>query len=259
MLSVALMATPSLGMTTTEEDEVWITAMTPDEPETAVFYQGEQSIGLNVRFGQDYSYWSLDLDSPLFERYFPFTDYDDIKAGEWHAHALDLKPEALPGTYDIPVYLNCSNDNGSVNRIFDLQIILVQAWRVIDVHVPDGDDHKLSVKFETFVDFHNITILFGGDGDVGARDELIVMENVEPGVHTVETNVIQVESFPGNQQEISWDLMGVVDNRTLQKAEYNHNVSVSWGEKESPGFHGPLVLLAVIGVLVLTRWRTRKA
>ncbi len=98
--------------------------------------------------------------------------------------------------------------------------------------------------------FHNVTVLFGGDGNVGVEDERIVLEDLEPGEHTVKTRVTRVDSMPGNAQEVSWDLTGVVENRTIEKSEYNIPVDVSWGV---PGFDASLVLLAAVGALVMSR------
>jgi hypothetical protein len=246
---------PAAGLTTGGEDVVRVVATTPGEPDADVVYVGERAVDLLVQFGQDCQNWSVDLRSPLFLTWLRGVTCEEVKAGEGHHHWVELDPEAEPGTYDLTVHLNYSTDEGPVNSSYDFQLKLVRAWGVVDVHTPDGDDHHLSVTFETFVPFHNVTVLFGGDGDVGVADERLVLEDVKPGEHTVSTTVVEVESWPGNAQEISWDLTGVVDNRTLQKAEYNVHVDVSWGD--APGFGAPLVLMAVLVALGARRGRRR--
>ena len=243
----------SSGSVHGEEDIVKILAPIPGAPATDVVYVGEHHLRLSIISGQNCSNWSVELSNPLFITHLRGIARESIVEGKKISFSLEVDPDVDLGTYSFTVFINYSTDLGPVNSSYDFQLTLVKAWRVVDVHVPDGGDHKLSVTFETFVDFHNITILFGGDGNVGVEDERIVLEDVEPGEHTVKTTVVRVDSMPGNAQEISWDLTGVVDNRTLEKAEYNVNVDVSWGV---PGFDGPLVLLAVVGALVLARRRT---
>lgn len=246
----------SSGSVHGEEDFVKILAPIPGAPATDVVYAGEHHLRLSITNGQNCSDWAVELSSPLFITYLRGIARERLIEGKKVSFSLEVDPDADIGTYSFTVFINYSTDLGPVNSSYDFQLTLVNAWRVVDVHVPDAGNHKLSVTFETFVDFHNITVLFGGDGDVGVEDERIVLEDVEPGEHTVSTTVVRRESFPGNAQEVSWDLTGVVDNRTLEKAEYNINVDVSWGV---PGFNGPLVLLAAVSALVTVRlkreWR----
>lgn len=251
VVSILLLTTPALGVTTT--DEVWVTSTNPGEPMADVIYVGEGNVELTVRWGQNYSFWSMEVRSPLFLWQPPMGDWEDVEAGHSHSHSLPLDPAAEPGTYDYTVYLNCTSAEGPVNRTFEFRTTLVEAWRVVDVHVPDGDDRRLEVTVETYVEFHNITVLFGGDGNVGAKDEWFLLEDVQPGETTFKTKVVKVPSDPGNAQEISWHLIGVVDNRTLELSEYNVNVDVSWG---TPGLDGPLLMLALVGALLLARRRT---
>ncbi|MCJ2541190.1 MAG: hypothetical protein LN414_07975, partial [Candidatus Thermoplasmatota archaeon] len=194
-----------------------------------VVYIGEQGVNLRITFGQDCRDWTLEVKDPLFTTRHWGLHRVEVEAGKGIGTSLNLVPDVEPGTYDFIVYLNYSTDDGPVNSTYTFNLTIKRAWRVVDVHVPDGGDHRLSVTFETFVNFHNITVLFGGDGNVGVEDERIVLEDVEPGEHTVKTTAVRVDSMWGNAQEASWHLIGVVDNRTIEKMEYNVPVDVSWG------------------------------
>ncbi len=239
-------------------DEVRVTDKGSGGHETDVAYQGDQWMHLYVKFGQDCSNYTIDLKSPLFLTHIRGLNPRTIETGKVITYGLELDPQAAPGIYNFTAYFNYTTAGGEdVNSSYDFSLTLLQTWKVLDVHVPDGGDYRLSVTFETFLRFHNVTVLFGGDGNVGVEDERIVLEDLEPGEHTVKTKVIRVDSMAGNAQEVSWDLTGVVENRTLWKSEYNIPVDVSWG---IPGFDAPLLLLATVGALATTRlkreWRS---
>ena len=238
-----------------EEDFVKIGAPIPGAPATDVVYVGEHHLRLSITNGQNCSNWSVELSNPLFITHLRGNGRESLVEGKKRSFSLEVDPDADIGTYSFTVYLKYSTDQGPVNSSYDFQLTLVKAWRVVDVHVPDGGDHQLSVTFETFVRFHNVTVLFGGDGNVGVEVERIVLEDVGPGEHTVKTGVIRVDSMAGNAQEVSWDLTGVVENRTLLKSEYNIPVDVSWG---IPGFDAPLVLMAAVGVMLMMRKGRRR-
>jgi len=239
-----------------EDDVVCFTAMVPGRPVTDVIYYGERSVGLTLVFGHNCSNWSIEVSSPLFGHSLRGLNPEEIEAGKNIVSSIAVNPDASFRTYDVTAYLNYTNEEGeAVNRSYDFNLTLLPTWRMVDVHVPEGGDHQLSVTFETFRKFHNVTIHFGGDGNVGVEDERIVLEDVEPGNHTVRTTVVRVDSWAGNAQEVNWHIIGVVENRTLEKAEYNIPVDVGWG---IPGFAVPLVLLATVGAMLMMRKGRRR-
>ncbi len=228
------------------------TGMSDSELDDVVFI-GEQSVHLEFTSPCECRDLSVEMKDPIFETWLRGVARGEVEEGKKIRFGINMAPDVEPGTHDFNVWLNYTTDDGPVNRTYTFTLEVVKAWEVKDVHLPDGGDHELSVTFETFVDFHNITVLFGGDGDVGVKDEEIVLEDVKPGKHTVKTTVVKVDSPGWNTQEASWDLMGEVDNRTLQKARYNIPVDVSWGV---PGFDAPLLFIAAMMVLLVVRRRT---
>jgi hypothetical protein len=248
-VSIILWSMPVEG----EEDEVLILAYIPEEPITDVVYKGERCVVLSIFFGQNCTDWSWDIQDPLFITHPLTITKERVEAGKGRIYAIDIDPGAAIGTYDFTVYLNYTTEGGDlVNNEYDFTLHMKKSLEMVDVHVTDGRDHKLWVSFETFQPFSNVTVVFDGDGDVGIADERIVLENVEVGVHKVSTTVFQ-DPEGWSAQEVGWAVTGVVDNRTIEKGEYNIDVDVNWGPM--PGFDGPVLLMAAVFALILVRRR----
>ena len=164
---------------------------------------------------------------------------------------------------DIEVTFKDEMDIRDISLYFDNESVLPKCGfdgKVLrcGCDVEDGEHiARLNIARSGWPNTRTTTWKFTVDATPPPLDASLVEEKTDseegkenPGKYTVKTKVVQVESTPDNAQEISWDLRGVVDNRTLEKSEYNVNVDVDW---ETPGFDVPLVILAVLVSLVLAR------
>ncbi len=139
VLSIMIWSLPAHGEEGPGSDEVRITDGGSGGHETDVAYQGDQWMYLYVKFGQDCSNYTIDLKSPLFLTHIRGLNPRTIEAGKVKTIGLELDPQAAPGIYNFTAYFNYTTAGGEdLNSSYDFSLTLLQTWKVLDVHVPDG-------------------------------------------------------------------------------------------------------------------------
>lgn len=211
-----------------EEDEVYFG---PPDEETEIILVGSSAISLRVRFGQECSNYSLELESRLF--LFPTNSNRDgnVLANSTHGHMMILNSTAPPGEYHITIDLSYDNSDGArIFKTFNKTIYYLKALEIKKVSIPNNSNKRFSISVETFLEFDEFIVFFDSDGDIGIDPENLCYYNLSMGSHTFETRVFRAETREGGQ-EVGYYISAIYQNKSLVLTEKNIVVSIDWEEE----------------------------
>ncbi len=239
----------------------------PDQPEddiaffsrldnrTEVVYMGEYSICLDVYFAHNYTNWEVACESELFAHNLSGRNMRWNEGGHWHGHGIQLDRNQEPGVYPIPVYLNYTDDNGTlVRKVFDLQLTCIRVVELIDFWASGGELH-LSLELHAHCD--DLWVRFDTDGGLRVSPESHRRADVEPGRYEFTSDVTSGWNMVGDEDEVAYHIIAEIDGRTVEYARYN----IPPSEVMEGNYSGPIILavglvaLAVLLVFLFVRWR----
>lgn len=220
---------------TTEPDPVDVRLMYLDN-ETSVVYVGQSSIGLQVEFRENATDWEVETNSTLFQNNLDGKHLETANAGSGHGFLLDLVTTAVPGTYEVPVVVRYTDDEGTPQEYtFDLELDYLKAWRLLGFKISESD--QLVLEIETFLRFDTIQCEFDTDGSLLVDPVWQNMTWVTPGNYTF-TGQISKDPDPleGNADEVGYHLRGWVNGTFLELVEKNIDPADLDGSKDDPPF-----------------------
>jgi hypothetical protein len=212
---------------------------------TEIVYMGEWEIGLDVYFSQNHTNWEVACKSELFVGNLSGRTLETCEGPHWLGMGISLDRNERPGVYQIPVYLNYTDDNGTrVEKVFDLRLEYVKAVEIIDFRITRDDD--LEVELELFIPCDKLVVMFDTDGGLEVGRSRFSSELVEPGVYTFSTEleggtVMSRDDDP----EVAYHVLAHFGARTVEFSRYNvppEEVMVGGGIN--------IVLLALVVVLM---------
>jgi hypothetical protein len=214
-----------------EDNAVFMMGTEIENVESNYILQGQySSFCLEITLGYNISSWSVEVNSD--SRLLSFingTTNQFLEAGQGIGMSIDINPEASFGLHEVIVLLNYTKTSGEkVSKRFDLTVEFIDPLDIIEVHLPEGTDREISLSVRTFIPISNLTVMFGGDGDVWVEDESITLREISPGNYTYDTKIYYggLDSIGG--QQFSWHVVGHVDNRSFEFSEYNIPADIDW-------------------------------
>ena len=125
-----------------------------------------------------------------------------------------------------------------------------------NLKIPKEYERTFSLTVETFTDFDKLKVIFDSDGDIETEKDEIVLENISAGNYSFETKIYQIETFPGDAQELSYRIIGTIDSRTVELEDYNMPVKINWNGKdknktqEKNNFYFGIVIVIILIILI---------
>ena len=256
---------------TAEEDDMYFQKAGIIEIEkTNVTYVNEKELYLRIIFGNNCSHYTLEGKSPLFLH--PIFDMDNEKvvAGKIIEYPLNINPNAEVGKYLVIVYLNYTNENNiKVSNQFNLTITYNKSFEITELKLPTDSDRTFSLDIRTFVEFTKFKVMFDKDGDIVFDQQEFILENISIGNYTFKSKVFQFKSsfidLNWGSQEVGYDIIGKIENRTVRKYDANIPVKITWNsenKEEELRYQsisiGAIIILVIVIIIGIFYYRSKK-
>lgn len=219
------------------EDSLRFVDATKEEPEEVeyVFIGQYSSLTLEVKIGYNVSSWSLEVENnSLLLNFFNERYNEIIEATYWGFQDYNIDPEAEIGIHDLIFHLNYTKTSGDdVHKQFHLRVELIKPWEITKLELPKGSERDFTISVRTYISISNLTVNFGGDGDVEVEDESISLSQISPGNYTYQTRIRHGDFDAIDGQELSYHIIGQADNRTFELMEYNIPADIDWTMSET--------------------------
>jgi hypothetical protein len=236
--------------TCAEEDDIYFGKRFQ---ETDVIMVGDDSICLFIKFGQTSTNYSIALESPLF--IYPLIDHSNTtkQAGTTSSFTLKINPDAAPGKYNISVNISYYIETGIfINKNIFILISYIKAIEIIDIDIPQVTERIFSIDIETYVNFDEIRVVFDPDGDIDAEPEEIILYDLSPGRHTLETRIFRKSvSITNGNRTIDYDIYATSKGETIHISNNDIELAINWENDERKIGDFLIYLLIIILIIIL--------
>ncbi|MDG6224984.1 MAG: hypothetical protein QCI82_05670 [Candidatus Thermoplasmatota archaeon] len=224
------------------------------------FYVNElNSLGLLIHFANDCIFYRIKIEGPNIFHFNEDSSYENISKGTSCIKILFIDYKNTSIKNDFLIYLNYTlNNNINITKTFNLVLFIYDSFYIEEITYPSENNPIFSLDVKFNISFDEVMVLFGSDGNIRIKNELIKLNNVSIGNYTFSTEIfIDTNHSNNDNQELSYDIISRIGNRSIQILKYNIPIKYSYydNNKNTDNDHGDnnyIIYLILLLILILS-------
>jgi len=193
---------------------------------------GEKSIALWIVFPENCTKYGVFLNSSIFDEQFDAFTIANRSKGQTLYSALEINPKVKPGTYYIDIlllYTNEQNQTMSYNVSLPLRVII--PLNITNVIIPVGLERLFEIHIRTYLNLTRLDVVLDSGGDIELNETHYSNRNITSGFYSYSALLKHREER--GQQKLSYQIIGILNNRTFELLQSNIPVQIQWTKHDS--------------------------